>query len=126
MPDMGHGKGESKVEQLSKDLSENVELRQRLADNPGGVLGQYGLGDLVAQRGVTIKFDVGTAGVSQGPLGQTALAILGVHIDFTGEHIDRSDHWDLSKPHNDASIHADVPSFHADSPHSDIRPHIDL
>ena len=121
-----HGKDGKTVEQLTKALGEDAELRKRLAEDPGSVLGEYGLADLVAQRGVRVKFDIGTGGVGQQPVGQDAFAIFGIHIDFTGEHIDNRSHWDLSKPHNDAAVHADLPSFHADTSHTDVRPHIDL
>lgn len=121
-----HGKNGRTVEQLTKELGEDAELRKRLAADPGAVLGEYGLADLVAQRGVQIKFDIGTGEVGHQAGGPTTLAIFGIHIDFTGEHIDNRSHWDLSKPHNDAAVHADLPSFHADSSHTDVRPHIDL
>src|SRR6266540_3852544 len=94
-----HGKNGKTVEQLTKALGDDAELRKRLAEDPGSVLGEYGLADLVAQRGVQVKFDIGTGEIGHQPVGQTALAIFGIHIDFTGEHIDNRSHWDISKPH---------------------------
>src|SRR5262245_1266321 len=99
-----HGKHGKSVDALTKALAEDTALRTRLAEDPGTVLGEYGLADLVAQRGVQVKFDIGSGEVSHQPTGQAALAIFGIHIDFTGDHIDNKSHWDISKPHNDAAV----------------------
>jgi hypothetical protein len=120
------GKDGKSIDQLTKDLAEDAKLRGRLAEDPGSVLGEYGLADIVAQRGIQLKFDIGTGGVDAQATSQAALAIFGIHIDFTGDHIDSGAHWDITKPHNDASPHIDVPRVHADSTHTDIRPHIDI
>ncbi len=130
----GHGRGKNggrQLEKLSKDLHAKEELRAQLTTDPETVLQKYGLGSLVESRAVRVKIDVGNAGEeAPGERPEAVPAdlfeIFGIHVDFTGGHFDRADHFDLSKQHNDGSLHGDIPSFHGDATHTDIRPHVDF